>query len=160
MILVTLGTQDKTFERLLKIIDQAIEEKIITDEVIVQAGFTKYKSKNMKIFDFCSQKKLEKLIKECKLLITHGGVGSIVLGLNNNKKIIAVPRLSKYKEHTNDHQKQIIEKFSKASYILALNEHDNFEEVYKQTKNFKPKKYVDNSDKIIKVINDYLEKVL
>ena len=51
MILVTLGTQDKEFKRLLKAVDKAIEDKVIRDEVIVQAGCTKYKSKNMKIFD-------------------------------------------------------------------------------------------------------------
>ena len=44
MIFVALGTQDKSFERLLKIIDENIENNVITEEVIVQAGYTKYKS--------------------------------------------------------------------------------------------------------------------
>jgi UDP-N-acetylglucosamine transferase subunit ALG13 len=52
MILVTLGTQDKDFSRLLKAIDKLIEKKVIKEKVIVQAGYTKYKSKNMQIFDF------------------------------------------------------------------------------------------------------------
>ncbi len=160
MILVTLGTQDKSFKRLLDIVNNAIENNIIKDEVIVQCGHTAYKSKNMKIFDFCSQKKLESLIKKCDLLITHAGVGSIISGLTFNKKIIAVPRLSKYKEHTNDHQLQILNKFSEYKYILALNEKDNFADVYKKVKNFKPKKYKDNSLKIINVINDYIKDVL
>ena len=30
----------------------------------------------------------DKLIKQCDLLITHGGVGSIIAGLKNNKKVI------------------------------------------------------------------------
>ena len=42
MIFVTLGTQDKTFERLLKAIDKAIENGEIKEKVIVQAGNTKY----------------------------------------------------------------------------------------------------------------------
>ena len=48
MIFVVLGTQDKSFERLLKAIDEQIEMKNIKEKVIVQAGSTKYKSKNMK----------------------------------------------------------------------------------------------------------------
>ena len=40
MILVTLGTQDKSFDRLLAAIDKAIENKIIKDKVIVQACLT------------------------------------------------------------------------------------------------------------------------
>ena len=51
MILVTLGTQDKTFVRLLDEIDKLINKGIIKDKVIVQAGFTKYSSDNMEIFD-------------------------------------------------------------------------------------------------------------
>ena len=51
MILVILGTQDKEFPRLLKAIDQEIEKGTIQDEVVVQAGQTKYSSPHMKIFD-------------------------------------------------------------------------------------------------------------
>ena len=109
MILVTLGTQDKSFERLLKAVDKEIEKGNIKDKVLVQAGYTKYKSKNMEIFKSVSNDRLEELMDEASLIITHGGVGSILTALKHHKKVIATPRLSKYNEHTNDHQKQIIE---------------------------------------------------
>ena len=48
MILVKLGTQHQDFKRLL----DYIENSNINDEIIVQAGHTKYESKKMKIFDF------------------------------------------------------------------------------------------------------------
>ena len=51
MILVTLGTQDKQFKRLLDAVEEQINLKNIKDKVIVQAGHTKYESKNMEIFD-------------------------------------------------------------------------------------------------------------
>ena len=51
MILVTLGTQDKEFTRLLEAIDREIKNGVITDKVVVQAGCTKFKSDNMEIFD-------------------------------------------------------------------------------------------------------------
>ena len=38
MILVLLGTQDKSFHRLLKQIDEAILDRIINEEVIVKSG--------------------------------------------------------------------------------------------------------------------------
>ena len=41
MILVTLGTQDKEFRRLLEAIDREIDNGVITDKVVVQAGCTK-----------------------------------------------------------------------------------------------------------------------
>ena len=109
MIFVTLGTQDKSFERLLEAIDKAIIKKQITEEVIVQAGYTKYESSNMKILNTIPKDEFLKLMDECTLLITHGGVGSIFDGLKKNKKVIACPRLSKYNEHTNDHQLEVLE---------------------------------------------------
>ena len=49
MILVLLGTQNNSFHRLLEEIDKLIEKRIIKEEVIVQSGYTKYDSENMKV---------------------------------------------------------------------------------------------------------------
>ena len=157
MILVTLGTQDKTFPRLLEAIQKQIDKGNIKDKIIVQAGSTKFESKDMEIFDLIDRDKFTDLIKECDLLITHGGVGSIINGLKNNKKIIAAPRLEKYGEHTNDHQLQIIEKFSDSGFILPLYDFDSLDKVLKDIKKFKPKKYKSNTENMIKLIENYID---
>ena len=100
---------------------------------------------------------MDKLMKKCRILITHGGVGSILTGINNNKKVIAVPRLAKYKEHGNDHQLQIVANFGKLGYIIPVNEMEDLEEAIKKSKNFKPKKFVSNTNKFIKLIEDYID---
>ena len=87
MILITLGTQDKEFTRILKEVDKLITKKVIKEEVVVQAGYTKYKSKNMKIFDYVSKTELEKYIEKASFVITHAGVGTIFDCLKKNKKI-------------------------------------------------------------------------
>lgn len=156
MIFVTLGTQDKAFTRLLKDIDNEIEKGTIKEKVIVQAGFTKYESKHMDIFDLLDKDDFDNYIKKCDLLITHGGVGSILTGLKNNKKVIASPRLAKYNEHMNDHQTQIIDKFSTAGYIMAYNEGDDLGKIIEASKHFKPKKYISNTDNMIKIITDFI----
>ena len=120
MILVTLGTQDKEFTRLLKEIDRLIDKKVITDKVIVQAGYTKYNSKNMLVFDYLPKKELEEYMKEANFIITHAGVGSVFDALKKDKKVIAVARLSKYKEHNNDHQLELLEEFSKENLVIPV----------------------------------------
>lgn len=158
MILVTLGTQDKSFERLLQAIDREIIKGVIQDKVVVQAGHTKYKTNNMEIYDLVPMDKFEELIKECDILITHGGVGSIITGLKNNKKVIAAARRKKYGEHTNDHQLQIIENFSAAGYILSLDDFDKLDEILKRAMTFKPKKYKSNTTKFIKILEKEIDK--
>ncbi len=157
MILVTLGTNDESFERLLKAIDKEIEKGTIKDKVIVQAGCTKYESKNMEILDLVPREEFDRLIKECDLLITHGGVGSILTGINYGKKVIAVPRLAKYNEHGNDHQLQIVENFSKKKYILAVKDMNKLGKTIEKAKTFKPQKFVSNTHNIINMIEDYID---
>lgn len=156
MILVTLGTQDKSFIRLLDEINRLIEKKVIKEKVIVQAGYTKYESENMEIFDYIAPEEMNKYVKKCDLLITHAGVGSILSGLNNNKKVIAVPRLCKYKEHTNDHQVEIAREFTKKGYIISVNKITDLEKEIKNIKNFKPNKLQHNNE-IVNTIEDFID---
>ena len=158
MILVTLGTQDKKFYRILKELDRLIDAGKIKDKVVVQAGDSAdYKSKNMEIFDLIPMDDFNKLMSKCDLLITHGGVGSIIDGLKRNKKVIAVARLSKYNEHHNDHQLQIVENFSNAGYILNLKDISYLEKMIEKAKTFKPKKYISNTDNMVKLVDDLIK---
>ncbi len=157
MILVTLGTQDKQFKRLLDAVEEQINLKNIKDKVIVQAGHTKYESKNMEIFDLIDRQKFSELIDSCDILITHGGVGSIINGLQHNKKVIVAPRLAKYDEHMNDHQLQITANFTKAGYIIPLYENDDLKEVLNKAKTFKPKQFKSNTNNMIKIIENFID---
>ena len=161
MILVTLGTQDKQFYRLLQAIDKQIENKVIKDKVVVQAGISSdYKSNNMEIFDLIPMNEFDKLIAECDILITHGGVGSIISGLKNNKKVIAAARLKEFHEHVNDHQLQIIDNFTKAGYIIPLEDFDDLGNILKNIRKFKPKKYKSNNEKMNLLLQDEINKFI
>mgnify|MGYP003302256468 FL=1 len=157
MIFVSVGTQDKSFTRLLELIDKEIDKGFIKDEVIVQSGYTKYNSKNMKILDYVSKDDFNKYIKECDLLITHGGVGTIFTGLENNKKVMVMPRLKEYREHNNNHQLDITDSFEKEGYILSFNNEIEFEEKYKMLDSFKVKKYQSNTLNMIRLVKDFID---
>lgn len=157
MIFVTLGSHDKPFNRLLEAVQEEIDKKNIKDEVIVQAGATKFNSKDMKIFDLISIQEFDDLVSKCDLLITHGGVGSIMTGLKKGKKVIACARLAKYKEVVNDHQKQIIENFDKAGYIIGVTDLKDLDKALTRAKDFKPKKYISNTKKFVKLVEKMIE---
>ena len=157
MILVILGTQDKEFPRLLEAVETCVKNGSIKEKVMVQAGQTKYESDCMEIFDLLPAPEFDKLMDEASLIITHGGAGSILNAIKKGKKIIAAPRLAKYKEHHNDHQKQIIEEFVKQGYILELKDFNKLDDVIKEANKFKPKKFVSNTDNMVKLIENYIE---
>ena len=159
LIFVTLGTQDKGFPRLLKAIEKAIDKGYIKDEVIVQAGVTDFTSDKMKIYNLLSMDQFDYYVKTCDLLITHGGVGSILNGLNNNKKVIAAARLEKYDEHESDHQIQIIEAFVKLNYIMKLEDFDKLNETIDKCMKTNFNEYIPNNDNFVKLVEDMIEEL-
>ena len=156
MILVMLGTQNNSFHRLLEEVQKNIDNGNITEDVVVQKGYTKFESKDMTIYDQLPQEDILKLIDDSSFVITHGGVGSIITAITKGKKVIAVPRLKAYKEHVNDHQLDIIKSFGEMGYIIGLNGVEELPQALKQIDNFEPKKYVQNTGKILKIIEDFI----
>lgn len=160
MILLMLGTQDKPFTRALDMVETAIKNGTIKEKVIAQIGHTKYKSKDIELRDWIDKVEISKLMEECTLLIAHGGVGTIIDGLNHKKPVIVIPRLKKYGEHTNDHQLQITSFCEQEGYCLACYDDTNIETLLKKAKKFIPKEYKSNTNSFIKTIEEAIESVI
>lgn len=157
MILVLLGTQNNSFHRLLEEVQKNIDNGIIQEEVIAQKGYTKFESKDMTLYDKIPTDEIKKLIDKADVVITHGGVGSIITSITKGKKVIAVPRLKKYKEHVNDHQLDIVHSFNEMGYIIGIDEVSELGKALKKVKNFQPKKYVQNTGNILKIVEDFID---
>ena len=151
--MLQFGTQDKEFPRLLSEVERLIEIGKINDKVIAQIGYTKFETKlpksKMRIIEFTTPKQIQKLIKDSNFIITHGGVATIIEGINNGKKVIAVPRLKKYKEHVNDHQLQIIENFNDSGYIIGIKDLSELEDALNRVREFIPKRYESNNSEFV-----------
>lgn len=157
MILVTLGTQDKSFVRLLIALDNQISMGLITEEIVVQSGYTRYESQFMKLIPYFSQDELDQYRSNASLIITHGGVGSILDGCRIGKKVIGVARLKEYKEHINDHQVEICEQFSRDGYILFARNLNDLPALINEASHFEPKKYVFDNSKLIMHIKSVID---
>lgn len=157
MILVMLGTQNNSFHRLLEEVQKNIENGNIKEEVVVQKGYTKFESNDMTLYNQLPPDEMKKLIDKADLIITHGGVGSIITSIEKGKKVIAVPRLKKHKEHVNDHQLDIIKSFSEAGYIIGINNVEELGIALEKVKEFQPKEYIQNTGNIVKIVGDFID---
>ncbi|OCN05577.1 hypothetical protein A4S06_08405 [Erysipelotrichaceae bacterium MTC7] len=157
MIFVTLGTQDKSFSRLLEMIDQLVEQGLIQEKVVVQSGCTKYASKNMDILGFIPMDEFNSYIENCTYMITHGGVGTIMNGINHDKKVIAVARRVEYGEHENNHQVEIVKEFSEQAYILGCQQVDELKQAILQLPNFKVKPYISNNENFCNMLEKLID---
>ena len=91
------------------------------------------------------------------LIITHGGVGSIVSSIEKGKKVIVVPRMHEYGEHVNNHQKEIVEDFNNKGYIIGIENVEDLKGAIIKSKTFEPVKYQPNNQKMLKIIENFIE---
>ena len=136
-----------------------IEDGTIDEEVIVQAGYTKFQSSKMRILDLVSREQLEQFQNEANLIITHGGVGSIISSIERGKKVIAIPRLHEYEEHVNNHQIEIVRNFNEKGYIIGIEKVEDLKYALEKIKNFKPVKYEINNRLMLKTIEEFIDKI-
>lgn len=158
MIFIALGTQKFQFNRLLKMIDELVISGVIEDEIIAQSGYSTYHPQTFKTLNFINQNDYKKYIQECNIFITHGGVGSIIEGLENEKKIIIVPRLHEYGEHIDNHQLDITNKYYDLGFCLyALNKKE-LEVALKNSNDFISKySFISKTNNIVNSITKYVD---
>lgn len=108
MIFVTVGTHEQPFNRLVECIDNLKKDGVITEEVIIQTGYSTYEPKYCKWQKLFPYQKMLKLVEEARIVITHGGPSSFIMPLQIGKTPIVVPRQHQFGEHVNDHQVKFV----------------------------------------------------
>lgn len=104
MIFVTVGTHEQPFNRLIKAVDELKRDGIITEDVIMQTGFSTYEPKYCKWSKLIPYQDMVKNVENAHIVITHGGPASFIMPLQIGKTPIVVPRQYIFGEHVNDHQ--------------------------------------------------------
>jgi UDP-N-acetylglucosamine transferase subunit ALG13 len=122
MIFVTVGNHFQEFERLLRKVDEIAPR--IPHEIVIQKGYSKYVPRNTKYFDFVPMNGAMKYIERSDLVVSHAGIGTIILCKENGTPLIIFPRRKKYGEHGTDHQMEIAqvleERGDKNIYIMEV----------------------------------------
>lgn len=85
MIFVTVGTHEQPFNRLVKKIDELKRDGVITEEVIIQTGFSTYEPKYCKWSKLIPYQQMLKNVEDARIVITHGGPASFIMPLQLGK---------------------------------------------------------------------------
>ena len=159
MIFVAVGTQKFPFDRLLKGIDDLIEQGQLESDVFAQIGHTDYAPRNYRYQNFLTKDDFQSYISSCDVLITHSGVATIIAGMKLEKPVVVVPRFAKFGEHVDDHQFQIAESFSDKNLVLMCKHMDKLAQTVQEAKTHSFSKYVSQQERMIHTIRDYLENI-
>lgn len=159
MIFVCLGSQSFQFNRLLVEIDRLIENGLIHDYVFAQTGSSDYLPKNFDFKPFLSHDEFKELSDRAELIISHGGTGALINASKKGKNIIAVPRLSKYGEHVDDHQLQIVEALFSQGYIRRVLDISNLGQQINDALSNPIRKKYSNESHIVDILEKYIEEM-
>ncbi|WDD99468.1 PssE/Cps14G family polysaccharide biosynthesis glycosyltransferase [Thalassomonas actiniarum] len=116
MIFVTVGTF--YFDPLIKALDALVAKGVIKEKVICQIGKGRYEPSHCEYFRYTQE--IEPYIAQADLVICHGGTGSVLNLLLEEKKFLAVANT----ELADDHQTEFLSALAKdvpISWIRDLN---------------------------------------
>ncbi|MBY7733392.1 glycosyltransferase [Vibrio splendidus] len=94
-ILVTVGTT--AFDELIAVIDEKFEQDKSVKVVAQTSSSSSYTPKNFESFQFSDN--FQSYVDSADLIITHAGAGSVYSMLENRKKLIVVPNLTRADNH-------------------------------------------------------------
>lgn len=119
MILVTVGTNEQPFDRLV----EAAAGLTGTEPLLVQYGSSRVGHGRGTWVDFVSFDELAEHMRAARAVVCHAGVGSIMLARRCGKRPIVVPRRLHLREAVDDHQLTLARRLH-ASRLVELVDDD------------------------------------
>ncbi len=120
MIFVTVGTHEQPFDRLVEAVDALVQEGVLTEEVMIQTGYSTYEPVHCKWQKLFPYGQMEELVRQARIVITHGGPASFMMPMQMGKVPVVVPRQHRFGEHVNDHQVEFCKALSQRQGNLLL----------------------------------------
>ncbi len=121
MILVTVGTHNHGFNRLVRAADDLARST--AEPLIIQYGSGTYVPRHTeRCFRFTSGEEMERLTVAARAVVMHGGAGSLIMALLHGKPVVVVPRLRRYHEVRDEHQLQLAHALESQGRAVAIME--------------------------------------
>lgn len=116
MILVIVGTNYFSFDRLIRYCDSVLGKKF---KVVIQTGCSKYKCENSEQHSFLGNDLMQIYLSQADCVIAHGGYGIITECIKREKRLLVVPRQKELRECLDD-QFEIAEYFQSIGVIEVV----------------------------------------
>jgi len=146
------------FDRLIKEVDELVRDQLLAEEVFIQTGFASYEPKHCRYQKVVPFEELQRLMRACRVLVTHGGAGLIADGLELGKPVVAVPRRKKHGEHVNDHQLELTGALEKEGRIVVVHEVSELLEALERVTHLSARP-VSEDRKVIGIVDDFLRQL-
>jgi len=156
MIFLSVGSQ-LPFDRLVCSVDEALGRGVIDEAVFGQIGDSDYKPVNFEYVSSLDRSVFEEKSRQCSCMISHAGMGVILLALNLGKPLLVMSRLSRRGEAVNDHQVELARRFERDGYLLAASNRDEFAGKVQMLKDFVPNRKSSEAFRVVERIGRFFD---
>lgn len=156
MIFLTVGTQFP-FSRLVKAVDDAVGENGFNERIFAQIGSDSYRPRNFKAVTTLDKADFDKHFCEADSIISHAGMGTIMMAMEHRKPLLVMPRLKEYGEVVNNHQLAITDKFEQLGYLLVAHRVEDIPVKLEMLRSFVPRERRPKAEVVAERIAAFLE---
>lgn len=154
-IFLTVGTHNQQFDRLIKEMDRIAGKKKLV--VFGQIGNSTYVPKNFAFEKFIPEPKYTENFEKADTIVSHGGAGAIIHAMEAKKRLVIVPRLKAFLEHTNNHQLDLTKTLEAHKKAIAIEKISDLEKALEKSTSLKPN-FHSTKNILIKSLKNWLDK--
>ncbi|MBV9826387.1 MAG: hypothetical protein JO001_12020 [Alphaproteobacteria bacterium] len=122
MIFLTVGTQ-LPFDRLVATVDAWLESHATT-RTFAQIGESPYRPNHMEWANFLTATQFREHVSAANVIVSHAGIGSLLMSLMARKPMIVMPRQAALNEIRNDHQLATVKWLRELPGITVVDDED------------------------------------
>jgi UDP-N-acetylglucosamine transferase subunit ALG13 len=115
MVFATVGSAEP-FDRLLK----ALQRVSANEDVVAQSGPTSVRLAGVQMVAFMPFDVLVDHVRSARAVVTHAGVGSVLMALGEGCRPVIVPRLRSLGEAVDDHQLEFARRLKTTGLAIVV----------------------------------------
>lgn len=159
MIFLTVGTTFP-FDRLVRAVDEAVEANVITMPVFAQIGQADYKPRHMEYASALEKRAFDKRVDEADFVISHADIASLLIALEQRKRLLVMPRMRRYKEAINDRQLVTARRFAELGHVLTAYDCDELPQRLREMETFAPVFRQSQAHRVVQRLSQFIDEVV
>lgn len=117
-----VGTHRQPFDRMLRMLDEAVGSGVLPRPALVQTGHSRYEPKHLERRQWMRPAEIDRAMNDARYVVTHGGGGTLLASLRASRRPIVIARREALGEHINDHQLQLAGRLADLGLAVAAND--------------------------------------
>nr|WP_165853534.1 glycosyltransferase [Aurantiacibacter aquimixticola] len=158
LLVATVGAT-LPFGRLVGMVIDAKDDGILPEQMLVQTGSSDAKTAGRSDVTLVEALPFDDLMdaqRQAKIVVCHGGTGSIITALQAQAGVIAVPRRYELGEHYDNHQAEICEAFAARGLLQVAENAEEFAGALERARLSEPKPVATDYGGLVELLHHFL----